>query len=128
MKKSARPVWILITLLAFSACLEISKWGNRIDFVNELRIEIDSLSFSVCGEKSMMKVFPRKEGGTYIADNPVFPESGYPCPVKIVVYSHGQEMELVADTFDCYHCDNAKYYILKDGQAVFQTHYSVLEQ
>lgn len=110
-------------MISFASCLPMSKWGNKIDFVNELGIEIDSLEMVVCNTRSVLLVHESSDGGKYIDENPKFPNSGYPCQVKVKVYSKGKEIILQADTFDCYHCDNPKYYILRDGRAIFQTSY-----
>ncbi|MEO0473707.1 MAG: hypothetical protein AAF206_29110, partial [Bacteroidota bacterium] len=119
----------LACILSLSACnLGMDKWGNVISFENELGIRIDSLEMIVCQTRSLLYVDEDSAGNRYIDEHPRFPDSGYPCPVKMKVYSEGKEIILEADTFDCYHCDNAKYYILRDGKAIFQVYYTVEEE
>ena len=102
----------ILTLCLMSSCFNLSKWGNKIEFVNETGLSIDSLSFSVCGTKSMIYTLKQEDGSVYFEENPTFPDSGYPCPVGINVFADGQIITLVADPFDCYHCDAGKRYIL----------------
>ncbi len=120
-----RSIFILGLLLFLGGCLPgLSEWGNRISFINELGIEIDSLSFTACDSTTMLQVIKHTGEEPWIEDNPAFPEAGYPCPVKIRVYAGGQTKDLLATPYDCYHCDNSKYYILRGDSAVFQVHYA----
>ena len=108
-------------LLSLFGCGGISEWGNKIKFINELNIDIDSLQFKVCDKSTMLYVNEHNEE-KYIDENPEFPDIGYPCKVEIKVYSNGKQLDLIADSYDCYHCDNYKSYILRNDSAIFQTY------
>ncbi|MBT8326239.1 MAG: hypothetical protein KJP21_00865, partial [Bacteroidia bacterium] len=82
-------------------------WGHHFTFTNNTGYEVDSLKISIGNEENVLHSDTENE----ILGNLSVPNSGYPHPVSIILFSNGKKIKIHADSFNCYQCDGSHEYI-----------------
>ena len=123
--KTSRVILILSIILIFSGCGLNMKWGNHFTITVDLRKDIDSLILNICDEKTVFNLPHPDSLNPKIIEfnsNVSTPEKGYPCSMKLEVYSDGKSDVYNTDDFNCNNCDISHYLNLSDSGLVYTVH------
>ncbi len=110
---------IIALIISFTSCLK-SEWGHIFEFKNELNQPIDSLTIIIGDHKNSIST-QNSSGNLY--GNLDLPNEGDKTPVKFIIYSGTEKIELKADSFGSFNADGTHEYILKKPQAKYEFHH-----